>query len=645
VRVLARNLLPVSLAIFLSGLFQGVYVWRAFFFVYANEDYVDLARAKGLRSGTVERRYILRPALPGLITSFGLLMVVLWQEVIALEVYFRVGGIGSLLLTALTRYNIPTVVAVVTTFAWILAITLFVLDLIYGLVDPRIRLGGGAGDQAGSAVHPVREGKRHRWWQGRKKEGNRPNSPPLPPWWRTLNPATWSLPSLRQPLTRTWHELRHYPSALFGLGIIAFLIVVSLYTLIAVPFDESVARWRGDPKYTVQMRVPRNALPVWANWFRRDKLPVTRSWSSADSSAATVTITPLSDTSVAQQVRIPFDYSSRHFPQELVVDFSTTFREKAPHIDMTWHTPDGREIRLDSMSISRSQSHFFTHDKRLERRLRGISPEQGLFMQPESDPPTVLPGRYELEITALLFEPDATLEANFSLLGAVFGLAGSDFQRRDLMIPLLWGTPVALTFGLVAALTTSFLAMFLGAIAAWFGGWTDRVVQATSEVNMILPAFPISLMVFILYSKSIWMILAVVVALNIFGVNLKTYRAVFLQVRQQPYVEAARAYGAGNWRIIGRYLVPRILGILVPRLVIMVPTYVFLEVTLAFLGVADPTFPTWGTLIAGALQLSLNTGAWHVVLLSLGVVMLTGFAFSMIGLSLERIFEPRTRER
>ena len=152
------------------------------------------------------------------------------------------------------------------------------------------------------------------------------------------------------------------------------------------------------------------------------------------------------------------------------------------------------------------------------------------------------------------------------------------------------------------------------------------------------------IMVYFLYGKSVWLILGIAVLLSIFGSALKSYRAAFLQVREAPYIDAARAYGASNGRIIVRYLVPRILPILVPQLVMLVPSYVFLEATLAILGVGDPYLPTWGKVIHDALMNGAFGGHYYWVLEPIGLLLLTGFAFALLGFALERILEPRLRD-
>jgi peptide/nickel transport system permease protein len=272
-------------------------------------------------------------------------------------------------------------------------------------------------------------------------------------------------------------------------------------------------------------------------------------------------------------------------------------------------------------------------------------PIHALFADPAIAEPTPLEGTYELRVTTFLFEEDADVEAEFVLYGQVHGLAGTDRRRRDLLIPLTWGMPVALAFGILAAVGTSISSMVIAAIGTWFGGWVDTFVQRITEVNLILPFLPVSIMVYTLYSKSFWVILGVTVLLSVFGSAIKNYRAVFLQVRETPYIEAAKSYGAGDWRIIFRYLIPRIIPVLVPEVVMLVPSYVFLEATLAFLGMSDPVLPTWGKLIVEGFSHGIHAGHYHVFLEPLVFLFIVAFAFMLLGVALEGIFQPRLRER
>jgi peptide/nickel transport system permease protein len=277
--------------------------------------------------------------------------------------------------------------------------------------------------------------------------------------------------------------------------------------------------------------------------------------------------------------------------------------------------------------------------------IQEIPVNEGLFDDPEQEGTQVLKGTYRLQIATLLFEPESKVDTTFVSYGLVHGFAGTDHRRRDLSIALLWGTPIAMAFGLLAALGTTVTTMSIAAIGVWFGGWLDALIQRLTEVNNIIPLLPILIMVGTFYSRSIWLMLGLVVLLSIFGLSIKNYRAIFLQVRELPYIDAARAYGAGNMRIIFRYLVPRILPLIIPQIVTLVPGFVFLEASLAVLGLGDPVLPTWGKLIQDAnSQGALFNGFYYWILEPAGLLMIAGLAFAMVGFALDRIFNPRLRE-
>lgn len=136
--------LPVS-AIVVSAIFLTIYSWRTFFLIYSSEDYVEMAKAKGLPSGAIERRYILRPTLPTIITNFALTIISLWTGAIVLETVFNWPGLGRLLYQAIGLYDTPVIVGSVVIYAYLLAMTVFLLDIIYALIDPRVKVSGGGG--------------------------------------------------------------------------------------------------------------------------------------------------------------------------------------------------------------------------------------------------------------------------------------------------------------------------------------------------------------------------------------------------------------------------------------------------------------------------------------------------------------------
>jgi len=143
---IGRHLILPVIAWLISGFFGGVYGWRTFFLIFSMEDYVELARAKGLSARQIERRYILRPTLPNIITNFALMLIFLWQGATILETMFNWPGLGRLIYQAVGLFDSPVIVGTSVIYAYLLALTVFLLDFIYALVDPRVRVGsGGAG--------------------------------------------------------------------------------------------------------------------------------------------------------------------------------------------------------------------------------------------------------------------------------------------------------------------------------------------------------------------------------------------------------------------------------------------------------------------------------------------------------------------
>lgn len=138
---LLKHLTLPALSLVLSSFFLSIYNYRTFFLIYSSEDYVEMAKAKGLPARDVERRYILRPTLPNIITNFALLIISLWTGATITETVFLWPGLGRTLYKAIGLYDIPIIVGSTIIYAYLLAMTVFLLDFIYALVDPRVKVG------------------------------------------------------------------------------------------------------------------------------------------------------------------------------------------------------------------------------------------------------------------------------------------------------------------------------------------------------------------------------------------------------------------------------------------------------------------------------------------------------------------------
>ncbi len=645
--------LPV-VAIFLNLFFQSAYTWRTFFLLHSGEDYIELAKAKGLSNRLIERRYLLRPALPYIMTSLAMTLVGSWQNSLILEKFFFWPGIGGLFFDMINNFRVTG--SIIILFAYLLVITVFLLDILYAIVDPRVRVGGreNAGEVARASL-PLGERLRRLFTRRERVRLPRTNYP-LPPLsaeqvqelrskGRVKHASAWS---------SALKEIRRYPSAIVGLAIIAALVGISIYTVIAIPYQQAISLWRGDEG--AWKNNPEFAQPAWSNWFRRQKLPETIVMNSSLGQGERV-VEQITDEMRQITLTFPFDYPYEGFPQDLVVNINAEYEAKLPLVILTWVRPDGQELMLDKFITQSSTRYSFEYQnyfstQNLLEQVNGPLPWKPLFAAEGSDDLVAQPGQYQLRVEAFVFEESSDVNAEMVLYGQVHGIAGTDNKRRDLSVAILWGTPFSLTFGLMGALGTGFLAMIIAAMGVWFGGWVDKLVQHVTEINMLLPALPIAIMIYFLYTHNIWVILAIIIILSVFGNAIKNFRSAFLQIKESGYVQAALVYGAGNWRIILRYLVPRIIPLLVPQLVAMVPSYIFLEPTLAFVGIVDPYLPTWGkVLMTGLYVAEENNQIYYMTLMNnpylalepLALMFITGLAFSLLGMALDRIFNPRLR--
>ncbi len=443
-------------------------------------------------------------------------------------------------------------------------------------------------------------------------------------------------------LKNTFRELFRYPSAVFGLVVILFLLGVAVYALVTIPYSEAVRLWRGGEDVWYQN--PKYAAPAWFNYFSSKKQPVSFKVGTLAGDMTKV-ITPSTEDISSADISYTFDYTYDTFPQEMTLYFTNEFDQKLPFASIVWITPDGREIKIVNTKVDHKTTYRFSQDPKLQKSLKTEKVVEALFSDPNSEGLVPLKGSYQLVITGTTFEKDSNMDVELVFHGSLYGLAGTDKYRRDLFLPLLYGTPTALAFGLLAALGTAFLTMIIAAIGTWYGGWIDELIQRITEVNLVLPFLAILIMVGTFYSRSIWLMLGVTILLSIFGGSIKTYRAVFLQSKESSYIEAARAYGASNFRIIFTYLIPRMIPLLIPTLVSSVPGFVFLEASLAVLGLGDPVLPTWGKVINDAFSDgALYRGLYYWVLEPAVLLMFTGLGFAMLGFALDRIFNPRLRD-
>ena len=660
--VLKHMVLPVA-AILMSLLFSLIYTWRTYFLIYSDEDYVELAKAKGLNSDEIGKKHILKPSSPFIITTFSLTLVGFWQMTTALEVVFNWPGIGQLYIDSLPHFWGETMfpgelilsIAIVVIFAFMLGLMVLVLDLVYAWLDPRVRIA----TEGVSVAKPAR--RRRQGLFNRRSIKNRhlhvndidfaQSKKGETVSFRSFLREIWQkIKDLSVSLLGIFRELIRYPSAAVSMTIIFIMVLGSIYALVALPYSEIGSRW-----YTESIQgntyVPRFAQPSWMNFFRDGDLLSTEIQSSKDGTALKTAEEGAGDVDKVSIV-FTFDYNYEKSPEELYVNFESDYVEKRPFVVMTWVTPDQREIELKALSIEAdkridlidylpnkfSQTEYFEVGSQDDE----VTDMAFFFADPESGSLEPVPGKYELRVEGRMFEEGGDLDAEMVMLGQVYGIAGTDYMRRDLFVPLIWGMPFALIIGLFGAIMTTLVSMLIAATGVWYGGWVDAAVQRVTEVNMIFPVLAIGVLVYALFQVSLWTIIAVIIILNIFGGPTKAFRSAFIQIKEAPYMEAAQAYGASNWRLIRVYMLPRIVPVMIPQMITLIPAFVFLEATLGMFNIHS-TLPTWGRVIYEALKYGVSYGSRFWVLQPIALLLLTGFAFAFLGFALDKILNPRLK--
>jgi len=424
-------------------------------------------------------------------------------------------------------------------------------------------------------------------------------------------------------------QLRRHPSLAVGLVLIAVLVGMSLYAVIALPYAEAVMLWRGGPG--VWDENPRNAEPVWFDLFTRDKLPRTIIVTLGE---GTTTEEPIGGGMKQVEVVLPFQYDYDGFPSEL--QFFTGWRLEAeqPTVSVYWRKPDGQVIAVtEDRTVRRTYTYHISQDMDLRAALGGVAPHVGLFAPDHTAAPAdrgePLRGSYELILQSEIAEQNELLEARLRVYGRVHGQAGTDHRRRDLMVALLWGTPVTLLFGVLAALALQAGSLVLAAMGRRHRGRIDPLFSRLTDVNLILLTLPF--LVIVGYFLSPRGILAALVLLSLIRAAIMVLRATFLPSGAGPQGGPAPASGT-------------MIALLLPSFLLAVPAFVFLDTALAMFGLRDPMLPTWGKIINDAfLQGALFKGYYYWIAQPAALLMVAAVGFALAGYALHRIFNPKLR--
>ena len=219
-------------------------------------------------------------------------------------------------------------------------------------------------------------------------------------------------------------------------------------------------------------------------------------------------------------------------------------------------------------------------------------------------------------------------------------ILGTDQSTRDVAVRILYGTRISLTIGVIAVSIYVLIGILLGALAGFFGGWVDLVLQRLIEIMMSVPSFFVilTIMAFIDH-RSIFHIM-IVLGLIRWTTVARLVRGEFLRLRNEEFVTAAEALGFPTRRIIFGHILPNALGPVLVAATFGVAACILIEASLSFLGLGDVSAPSWGQMI----QEGYATGAWHLILAPGFAIFATVSALNLVGEGLRDALDPRLRQ-
>ena len=452
-------------------------------------------------------------------------------------------------------------------------------------------------------------------------------------------------------LPETWKEFRKNKIGLAGLAILAILVGISLVAMTTIPLD-TFKQWQNPSHWT---GYPRAAMPAWTNFFAAEKQPEHLIFRNADVSEQvsggirTVTHT------------YTFNYPYDDFPNDFMFNFVTKYHATPPLLQLSVTRPDDNSFELARISLPSAPTAeylytdtIFSTDSIVKNGIANHLSKYG-FPVDQSQPQvvvfssmeelSVLKGRYKISATFFLFDnADQVIDSNLIIGGKVYGLLGTDELRRDLSIGIVWGTPLALFIGISVSSISVMIGMIYGVISGYKGRNTDEAMMRINDVIYALPALPVLILLAVAIGKSIFLIVGFLIIFGWVGIA-KVSRSMALQIKNLQYIEAAELMGQSSTRIVMKHILPQLLPYTFASIAISVPGAIITEAGLSFLGLGDPTMPTWGQLLHDANQYGASArGLWWWIVPPGMMVALTGLAFVLIGTALDAIVNPKMKK-
>jgi peptide/nickel transport system permease protein len=183
----------------------------------------------------------------------------------------------------------------------------------------------------------------------------------------------------------------------------------------------------------------------------------------------------------------------------------------------------------------------------------------------------------------------------------------------------------------------------MGIISGYTGGKTDISIQRFSDVLSNIPLLPILLFLAFILGQKLWIVIAILILFGWPGMTI-VIRSMVLQIRTGQLVEASSALGASRWRIMLKHIFPQMAPFVLAQMIFFTPAAILAEAGLSFLGLGDPSIPTWGQILDQGFRTgAVYVGYWWWVMPPGILIVITALTFVLIALGMERVVDPRLR--
>lgn len=218
---------------------------------------------------------------------------------------------------------------------------------------------------------------------------------------------------------------------------------------------------------------------------------------------------------------------------------------------------------------------------------------------------------------------------------------GTDQAGRSVLDLTVWGSRPSLLIGVIATVLTVGLGSVIGLLAGHFGGWISRILMTVTDWFIVLPALPLAISLAAVLGQGSASITAAIAVTSWPGAA-RLVRAQTLAVEARPYVERARALGAGDGQIIVRQVLPNVAPLILVSSTLTVASAILSATTLTFLGLGDTTQVSWGGMLNEALRTgAISAGAWWYLVPPGIAILVVVLGFTFVGRAVEAVLNPR----